>query len=156
MRAIYRKTVTTVIEVPCPRHVHFNYGVGLTTNKPKEPHKMLELTITNEQKVQVTLFPVTEGGDPAKLDGAPAWSVVSGDSTVEPAEDGMSAFLVSADDPGDTDFMVEADADLGAGVQTISDIVRLHVAGAQAKNLGLSAGTPVLKTPPPPPAPPSA
>ena len=106
---------------------------------------MLELTITNEQKVNVTLKPTTGAGKPAKVDGSPSWSVISGNATVEPAQDGMSAELISADDPGDTDFIVKADADLGEGVTEISDIIRLHVAGAQAANLGLTADAPENK-----------
>lgn len=109
---------------------------------------MLEIDLTNEQQVKVTLAPKTATGKPAKLDGVPAWSVVSGAGPAQNlivAEDGLSAELVSNDDPGDIDFLVEADADLGTGVQTISDIIRLHVAGANAESLGLVAGTPEAK-----------
>lgn len=106
---------------------------------------MLETSCTNEEKVKVTLNPVTETGKPAQLDGAPTWEVVTGNATVQPAADGMSADLISADDPGDTDFLIKADADLGSGVIEISDIVRLHVTHANAANLGLSAGDPVAK-----------
>jgi len=106
---------------------------------------MLELSITNEQQVNVTLHPVTEAGHPAQVDGAPTWEVISGTSTVTPAADGLSADLISSDDPGDTDFLVKADADLGQGVVEVSDIIRLHVAGAQAANLGLQAGAPTPK-----------
>ncbi len=126
----------------CSKHIEFE--VGPVTNKPRR-NTMLELNITNEQQVVVTLHPVTEAGHPAPVDGAPVWSVVTGDSTVTPASDGLSATLVSADDPGDTDFIVHADADLGGGITDISDIVRLHVAGAQAANLGLTAGDPTPK-----------
>lgn len=106
---------------------------------------MLEIQITNEQQVKVTLNPVTATGKPAQVDGAPTWEVVTGNSTVTAAGDGMSADLISSDDPGDTDFLVKADADLGEGVVEISDIVRLSVAGAQAANLGLTAGDPTPK-----------
>jgi hypothetical protein len=106
---------------------------------------MLEINITNEQQVNVTLHPVTATGKPAQVDGAPVWTVQSGDSTVNPAGDGLSAVFVSSDTPGDTQVLVEADADLGSGVQTISDIVTLHVAGAQAANLGLTADEPTPK-----------
>lgn len=106
---------------------------------------MLEITITDEQKVNVTLNPVTGTGKPAKVDGVPTWEVVTGNSQVTAAEDGLSASLVSADDPGDTDFLVKADADLGEGVTEISDIIRLHVTNAMAENLGLAAGTPEPK-----------
>jgi len=106
---------------------------------------MLELSITNEQKIPVTLTPKTATGKTASLDGAPTWSVISGNSTVVAAADGLSADLISSDDPGDTEILVKADADLGAGVEEISDIIRLTVQGARAANLGLTAGTPVAK-----------
>ncbi len=107
---------------------------------------MLEINITNEQQVNVTLHPVTATGRPATVDGAPTWTIQSGNSTVTPAADGLSADLVSSDTPGDTEILVEADADLGQGVVPISDIIRLSVAGAQAANLGLVAGDPTPKS----------
>ena len=106
---------------------------------------MVEVTITNEQKVNVKLNPTTDAGKPAKLDGAPVWSVVSGDSTVVVAEDGMSADLVSSDTPGDTTYLIDGDADLGEGKVDVQETITLHVAGANAKNLGVVVGTPVLK-----------
>lgn len=109
----------------------------------------VEIKITNEQQVKVTLNPKTDAGRPAKLDGAPKWSVVSGDSTVVAAEDGLSADLVSSDTPGDTTYLVEADADLGEGVETIQETITLAVAGANAKNLGITVGEPTLKPPTP-------
>ncbi len=98
---------------------------------------MQETTITNAQKVTATLSPTTQSGKPAKLDGAPTWTVVSGDSTVVVAADGLSASLVSSDTPGDTD--------LGAGVVDVQETVLLHVSGENAANLGFSFGTPELK-----------
>lgn len=107
---------------------------------------MTEVSITNEQQVNVVLKPVTATGKPAKLDGAPTWTVISGNSTVKVADDGLSADLISSDDPGDTEFMVKADADLGEGVEEISDIIRLTVVGARAANLGISVGSPTPKS----------
>lgn len=111
----------------------------------KRSNTMVEITITNEQKVKATLNPVTATGRPAKLDGAPKWVVSSGDATVVPAADGLSCELVSGDNPGDTVILVSADADLGSGVVTISDSITLHVQGALATNLGLTVGTPEAK-----------
>lgn len=125
--------------------VRFQFAIGLPKNKPKGNSMPVAVKITNEQKVKVTLTPVTDTGKPAKLDGTPTWEVVSGNATVEVAEDGLSATLVSADDPGDTQFLVKADADLGEGVEEISDVVTLNVVGATAKNLGLTVGTPEPK-----------
>jgi len=103
------------------------------------------IKLTNEQQVIVTLTPKTDAGKPAKLDGAPTWEVISGDSKVNVDGGGLSATIVSADDPGDTEILVSADADLGDGVETISDVLHVTVAGASAKNLGITVGTPSAK-----------
>ncbi len=135
---------------PKQKGVTFGWSVGQPTAK-NERVNMLELSITNEQEVIVTLKPVTETGKPAKIDGAASFTILSGSSQVKPSDDGLSATLVSSDDPGDTEIMVKADVDLtpnqpdGSGIEEISDIIRLHVLGAKASSLGLSAGTPTPK-----------
>ena len=105
----------------------------MAEDKSKGNHMAVTVKITNEQKVNVTLSPKTDSGKPAKVDGAPVWTVVSGDSTVVVAPDGLSADLISSDTPGDTTFLVDAET------------ITLSVAGANAKNLGITIGTPVLK-----------
>jgi len=120
---------------------HFKFGLP----KKKERNMPTTVSITNEQKVKVTLTPVTETGKPAKLDGSPSWAVVSGNSQVVVAEDGLSADLISADDPGETQILIKADADIGEGVEEISDVITLTVIGATAKNLGITVGTPEPK-----------
>jgi hypothetical protein len=122
----------------------FKFSFGLPTSKPK-PHMPVAVTITNEQKVTASLAPVTDTGKAAKLDGAPVWSVVTGTGTVVPAADGLSAELISGDDPGDTQYLVKADADLGQGVVEISDTIDLTVQGALATNLGIAISAPVPK-----------
>jgi len=119
---------------------------GFKVDPPKlKESPMLDLSITNEQKITVTLNPVTSVGTPVALDGPPTWQVSSGDSTVNVSEDGLSAELVSSDTPGDTTYVVSADADLGEGVVNISDSIHLVVEGARATSLGLVAGEPVAK-----------
>lgn len=105
----------------------------------------LELTFSNEMKQRVIINPLSAAGKPAKVDGVPTWTVQIGESTLDIAADGMSAFLVSSDNPGDSAILVEADADLGAGVETIADTITLHVIGANAANLGLTTEPPVAK-----------
>lgn len=131
----------------CPkshRQIRLYFKFGLPQLKNAKGN-MTEIGLTNEQKVNVTLNPVTLKGKPAKLDGVPTWTVVSGDSTVEPAADGLSAELISSDTPGDTTFLIDADADLGAGVEDLQETITLHVAGARAVNLGIVVGTPETK-----------
>ncbi len=124
------------------RRVSFSFKVGVPQPKESMP---LELKITNEQQIKVTVSPRTDTGKPAKLDGSPAWTVISGNSQVVVSEDGLSADLVSSDEPGDTIVSVKADADLGEGIEEIADTIMLSVAGATAKNLGLTAGAPTPK-----------
>ena len=105
----------------------------------------LEIASTNEEKVQITINPLSSAGKPAKIDGVPEWTITSGEATLDISPDGLSAFLVSSDNPGDSTALIRADADLGEGVEEIADTVTYHVAGAKAINLGLTAGAPVPK-----------
>lgn len=125
----------------CAKPSRFDFAFGLPQNKERTNH-MVEATITNEQKIGVTLTPKTATGKPAKVQaGSVKFSVLSGESTVvqDPANE-LAASLVSSDNPGDTQILVEADADIGEGVETISDTIALHVAGANAANLGVALG----------------
>lgn len=106
---------------------------------------MLTVVINNEEKVTVTLQPMTASGNPALLDGVPSWSQVSGDATFNVSADGLSIELVSSDAPGVSEFAVTADADLGEGVKQLNDGITLVVVSAEATSLGLFAGAPVLK-----------
>lgn len=127
------------------KQVRFQWTVGLVETKVHQPNISMIIKLTNEQQVTVTLAPKTDAGRPAALDGAPTWEVVTGESTVVVAEGGLSALVVSSDNPGDTQILVKADADLGEGVVEISEILEVQVAGAQAANLGIVVGTPELK-----------
>lgn len=103
------------------------------------------ITITNEEKVLVTLAPTTAAGNPATLDGAPVWTVTEGDATIEVAEDGLSCTLVSGEANVNSKVEVTADADLGDGVVALTDVIDLAVVSAEASALGLVAGDPELK-----------
>lgn len=105
----------------------------------------LDLSITTAEKIRVALHPMTNGGKPVEIDGPPRWGVLSGGATVAPAADGMSAYLISGDGPGDTFVLVSADADLGAGVEDLSGIVRLRVSGVNSEALGLLVSDPIPK-----------
>lgn len=103
------------------------------------------ITITNEEKVQVTLAPTTAAGNPAILDGAPVWTVTEGDATLEVAVDGLSAFLISGTANTNSKITITADADLGEGIVNLNDTIDLAVVPASANALGLLVATPVLK-----------
>lgn len=124
--------------------VRFNYRVGPVTLKPDKRNPM-DIVLTNEQQVVVRLAPVSAKGKPVALDGKPVWTVSLGSCTVVPADDGLSCTIVSGEDAGDSEVTVSADADLGEGVVTISDAIRVTVNGAQAQSLGLTADAPTTK-----------
>ena len=101
----------------------------------------LSIASTNEEQVPVTAAPVTASGRPAQVDGPLTVTVQSGTGTVlQNAAEPLVFRAVSGDEPGDTTYLVEADADLGAGTVTISDIVTYTVSGASASSFGLTAG----------------
>jgi hypothetical protein len=75
------------------------------------------------------------------IDGALTVTVQSGSGTV--VQDPATPLVFTArsgDTAGDTVYLVSADADLGAGVVTISDTVTLTVTSAAAASFGLTAG----------------
>lgn len=150
-------------QAPLLRRLKFEFGwepkarldlsIGPVRAKLNTKEKrMIEIKITNEEKITVTLKPVTRTDRPAKLDGKPTWTVVNGEATVKPSTDGLSAELISSDTPGANEILVEADADLGEGVETISEHISLIVSGAQASNLGIEVGLPEAKDVPPVPS----
>jgi hypothetical protein len=102
--------------------------------------------ITDEQKISFAFVPKTAAGNPAKVDGVPVWSVSNTDALdLVVGEDGLSA-TVSAKGPlGVAQVIVVADADLGAGVRTLTATADVVVVAAEAATVGLVAGTPELK-----------
>jgi hypothetical protein len=107
----------------------------------------LKVQLTTEEKVRITLDPRTPAGKPAKLDPSnpPKWSVETGDATLDVAPDGLSAYIISPDTAGVSQVLVDGDADLGDGVEDVSDFITVEVSGAKARSLGLAAEPPVLK-----------
>ena len=99
------------------------------------------VTLNTEQKVKVTVRPLTAGGQPATVDGVPGWAVSDPAlATLEVAPDGLSAY-VFAGQPGTGQVMVSADADLTAGVREIVGQLDLTVTAAEAATLLLETGS---------------
>lgn len=106
-------------------------------------------TITNEQKLKLTINPQTAAGNPAEVEaGSVVWenTTEGSDVTLETIEgEPNSVYAVSGSNEGVTNIKVSADADLGEGVATIEDNVTLTVVQATADNLGIASGEPELK-----------
>lgn len=102
----------------------------------------MKLVLGDDQKVTLSISPVDAKGNPAAVDGAPAWS--SSDDTilaVTAAPDGMSAVAV-AGKIGDAQISVTADADMGGGTTTIAGALDVSVLAGQAVAFTINAGTP--------------
>lgn len=105
----------------------------------------VQKTITTEQKILVTVKPVTHGGKPVELDGPIDVQVMGGLGTFELLPNGRSFYAISPDEIGDTTYLIKGDADLGEGVESVQDTLTLKTIGARAANLGLEVGEPELK-----------
>lgn len=104
---------------------------------------------TDQNFPAVTLTITNASGAPAAVDGAPVWATSDATIlTVTAAADGMSA-LVSTVAAGTARVSVTADADLGAGVSTITGVsedVNVTVGPlSQASVITFGFGTPVPK-----------
>lgn len=101
------------------------------------------LTLTDVEKVQLSIQPVDAKGNPAKVDGPPVWSTSDETiATVMAAEDGLSATVLANGPLGTVQVTVKADADLGAGVAELVGILEIEVVASAAVALQVSAGTP--------------
>jgi len=100
---------------------------------------MFAINSTNEEKVLISLNPMTAAGNPASVDGAPVWNVTSGDCTLEVAPDGLSCYLISGAADVINTVEVTADADMGNEILTISETIVYTVTAAQAAALGVTS-----------------
>lgn len=111
------------------------------TNTIKGEIRML--IITDSQQVDLAIKPVDKKGFPAQVDGVPVWATSDPTiATIEPSADGLSAVVKAATALGSVQISVSADADLGAGVETITGLLDLEVAAGKAVSLAIIAGTP--------------
>ena len=107
----------------------------------------MSLILTDEQKVGISIDPRTAAGNPAKIDGAPAWAVSDPAilSIAPDPDDAKKAVVIAAGPIGTAQVSVSVDADLGPGVRTLTGTLDIEVQAAEAVNVGIVAGTPETK-----------
>jgi len=108
-----------------------------------EGDDLMAITLTDTQKVSVSITPVDAKGNAARVDGVPFWS--TGDLSVlavVPADNGLSAEVFALGPLGVTQVIVTADADLGEGVKPITGILDVTVIGGEAVALTVNTGVP--------------
>jgi len=101
---------------------------------------MNELSV--DQQAHVSLKVTDRGGNPARIDGTPAWAS-SNDSAlaVTPDDaDPMRALCVPADGAADqtVNVTVSVDADLGEGTNPIIGVLTFAITGGAAKFVELN------------------
>jgi hypothetical protein len=104
----------------------------------------LEILMSTEEQVRLSITPETPGGAPAPIDGEAHWTV-EGACTVTPI-DATSCWCIAGTTPGDSVVTVSADADMGQGFVPLADTAVIHVANPMAASLGMSADPPILQT----------
>lgn len=105
----------------------------------------MTLILTDMQKVPLSVEFLDAAGNPALVDGTPAWSSSDPCVTLEAAADGLSAVATASGALGTAQVSVTADADMGAGVEPITGLLDIQVIADKAATVGISAGTPEPK-----------
>jgi hypothetical protein len=103
----------------------------------------MSLTMTDTQKVSLTISPLDARGNPARVDGIPTWAASDPALLlVLPEPSGLGAVAIAIGGLGNAQVTVTADVDLGAGVREITGILDITIVGGEAVELGIVAGTP--------------
>lgn len=100
--------------------------------------------LTNEQKVPLAVAFKTAAGHQAVVDGVPVWSTDGDAIALDVAADGLSAVARAVAD-GDAVVTVAADADLGAGVQSITGSLAIRVVEPSAAVVEITPGAPEIQ-----------
>lgn len=117
---------------------HLNLRVATT---PEESN-MIPVTLTETQKVVLSIAPTDRNGEPAPVE-AIEWSTnAPGLVSLTVSEDGLSCTVQALGEVGQAEVEVVADADLGDGVVEIVETAFITIIDDVASSLNLTAGTP--------------
>ena len=106
--------------------------------------KVTHMNLKIDQNLPLSIAVKDRRGNPAALDGAPAWSVTVPELAVlEVAEDGLSAVLKPTGIVGSLVVQVSGDADLGEGEKTLLGELPVELIAAEAVTIAIAAGEPV-------------
>lgn len=102
----------------------------------------MALTLTDIQKVTVSITPVDAVGNVAPVENVVWTSSDESILTVTASEDGLSAVVETVGHLGSAQIMVEADALIGEGYEPLAGILDVTVVGSKAVGFTINAGTP--------------
>jgi hypothetical protein len=103
----------------------------------------MAITITSSQAFTATVAAVDAKGNPATIDGAPVWT--SSDPSlllVTTGADPMTVDCAAVGPAGVAQLLVEADADLGDGVRTLTGILDVTIIAGEAASLSIATSAP--------------
>lgn len=129
----------TIIGRPVPQ-IRWHVGPVVSGGGGTMP---LEVSMSTEEQVRLSITPLTPGGDAAPIDGPAQWTI-EGACTLVPIDDTSTWVRGNAGAVGDSVVTVAADADMGQGFVPIADTCVVHVASPMAASLGMAADAPVL------------
>ncbi len=112
-------------------------GFAYTITDEKGDEVMTPVTLHVDKAVTVTIgSPIDAKGRPAKIDGNPSFETVDGGPvSLTPAADGMSCKIAGVNPTADgqvVQVIIKGDADLGAGVEEITELIEVTVLPAKA------------------------
>jgi hypothetical protein len=95
------------------------------------------------QQCTVTVTFQDAHGNPARVDGVPSWFTDNSDVlSLQPTLDGMSCTASARGPIGTARLTLNADADVGAGVEPLLGTLDFNITGGKATVVQLDAGTP--------------
>jgi len=112
---------------------------------------IMATSITVEQKIKLTAAPTSPSGNPAQVEpGSYNWLVSpfspEGVVTLEPIGDGSQCYVIPTGlGVGLVLVVCQADADMGAGIETVSGNFEIDVVPAKAASIGITASSPEPK-----------
>ena len=97
--------------------------------------------LTSTQKQSLSVVFTDKKGNPAPVDGIPAWGVDNPNVlALDPAPDGMSCEVAAVGPLGTAKVSIQADADLGAGVVALAGVYDVEVTASQATTVEITGG----------------
>lgn len=94
----------------------------------------MAITIMDDQTFEATVSAVDSRGNPARIDGDPAWTV-SDPALLSLTINGAQAIVSAAGPLGVGQLRVSVDADLGEGVRPLTGLLDIEVIGGEAVGL---------------------
>lgn len=97
--------------------------------------------LTSSQQQNLSVVFTDRKGNPAPVDGVPSWGVDNPNVlALTPSPDGLSCLVAAVGPLGNARVSIQADADLGAGVEAVAGVYDVEVVAGKAAAVQITAG----------------